>query len=306
MELRQLKYFIGIAEELHFGRAAEKLNVTPSALSQQIQLLESELGVDLFDQQKRTTFRRVELTEAGHIFWEEARKTVQFSEKAIEKARNAHLKKRSIKLGIFRNILPERVEKIVQLWTKPYPNLEIKIVEFASVIAVQEALQKDIIDLGLTLMPLNFDGLDCVIYDETYLGILMPKSHALAGKAVIKLSDLKNEKWIDYGKGVNAHNKTIEKACQKSGFSRESNVSQVVPSVELLKRWVNLEKGIAFMPLTLDIEKEPNLMLKQIVNPDETPFEDIKIRNVAAFKKDNETDLLKLLVELMEKTYQTL
>jgi DNA-binding transcriptional LysR family regulator len=303
MELRQLKYFIGIAEELHFGRAAEKLNVTPSALSQQIQLLEGELGVDLFNQLKRLNFRRVELTEAGIVFLEEARKTIKQSEIAIEKTRNAHKKEVIIRFGVFKTILPERVESMMELFTNYFPDIKIKIIELPSSNLVQESIHKDGVDLGLTVLPLNYNTLNSVIYNETYFGLLMHKNHPLNNKLSIRLSELMNEKWVDYGKEVNPFYDQIEAACRVENFSRENNITQVVPSIELLKRWINSEKGIAFVPVSLDLSKEPNLMIKPIINDDGTPFKNIVIQSSLAFKKENKMELVNKLVQLVEIKY---
>jgi DNA-binding transcriptional LysR family regulator len=303
MELRQLKYFIAVAEELHFGHAAEKLHVTTSALSQQIQLLESELEVDLFNQSKRVNFRRVELTEAGVVFLEDAKKTIKQSEIAIQNVRNAHKKERIVRLGIFRNILPQRVERIMELYSTHFPNVKMSLMDYESGLGVQEAVNNEAVDIGLTLLPLKFSYLDHAVYDETYFGILMNKSHPLAGRSAIKLKELAHDKWLDYGRGANAYNQQIEKACREAGFSREANIQQVVPSIDLLKRWVDLNKGIAFMPLALDISKDPNLVLKEIVNDDNTPFTTIMSQNVLAYKKETATVLIKSLVELVEKGY---
>jgi DNA-binding transcriptional LysR family regulator len=301
LELRQLKYFIAIAEELHFGRAAEKLNVTPSALSQQIQLLEGELNVDLFDQNKRLNFRRVELTEAGRVFLEEARKTLKQSDIAIEKARNAHKKEAVIRFGIFKTILPERVEKMMELFTTHFPNVKINIVEFPSSNLTQAAIHDDLVDIGLSVIPLKFNSLDSVIYSETEFGIVMNKDHVLATHDAVTFKLLAHEKWVDYGKEVNPFYEQIELACNNQGFSRENKVAQVVPSIELMKRWVNLDKGIAFVPITLDISKEPNLALKPILNNDGTPFNDIRIQSVLAYKKEKQTDLIQSLITLVKK-----
>jgi DNA-binding transcriptional LysR family regulator len=302
MELRQLKYFITIAEELHFGRAAEKLLVTASALSQQIHLLEGELKVDLFNQSKRVNFRRVELTEAGRVFLEEARKTIKQSDIAIEKARNAHKKEVTIRFGVFKTILPERVESMMELFTTHFPEIKIKIVELVSSNSLQDALNNDLVDLGLTVLPLKYATLNSVIYSETHFGILMNKKHPFALQPTIELKTLASEKWVDYGKEVNPFYDDMESVCLQEGFSRENTITQVVPSIELLKRWVNLEKGIAFVPVSFDLSKEPNLVVKHIINADGTPFDQIPIQSALAFNKGKSVGLVLELAQLVDKT----
>jgi LysR family transcriptional regulator, transcription activator of glutamate synthase operon len=299
MELRQLKYFIAVAEALHFGRASEKLNITASALSQQVHLLEDELGVDLFDKAKRMNFRRVELTKVGIIFLEEAKKTIQQSEIAIEKAQNAPKKGISLRFGVFRTILPERIEKIMELASATFPHIQIQIVELPTSRLVQDGIFNDTIDFGLSSLPLAHDNLEGVIYDETYFGVLMNKNHPLSNKNEVTFEELNNEKWIDYGKDVNPYYELIEIYCKKAGFSRKNSIQQIVPSIELLKRWINLSKGIAFVPISLDVSQEKDMSIKKIINDDGSPFTSIVIQPVIVYKKKKSIPAIEELAKMV-------
>src|SRR5882762_1981165 len=85
VELRHLRYFLVVAEELHFGRAAKRLHLAQPGLSQQIQALERELGVELLDR----SHRRVQLTAAGQVFFEEGQRAMAQVERAIDRAQRA-------------------------------------------------------------------------------------------------------------------------------------------------------------------------------------------------------------------------
>ena len=102
MELRQLKYTVAVAEELHFGNAAKRLFVSQPALSQQIQLLEKDLGIELFSGIKRNLHKKVELTEAGILFVSEARRILNSIEKMTDTVRRIGTQHRTVKLGIYK------------------------------------------------------------------------------------------------------------------------------------------------------------------------------------------------------------
>ncbi|WAC14869.1 LysR family transcriptional regulator [Dyadobacter pollutisoli] len=300
MELRQLKYFAGVAEELHFGNAARKLFISQPALSQQIRLLEAELGVELFVGIKRTQLHKVELTEAGKVFFAEAKRILQLSDKAIRNVRQVGAKQQVIALGVFKLILPERVMGILELFATHFPSVEIKLAELPNPLQVQLAVANDQVDMGLCVLPLVADGLIANQYTQADYTILLNREHHLANQENVMLAELKKEKWIDHGPEAGLFYSQLEEVCRKAGFHRESNIAHYVPSFDLLKSMVRSGKGIAFIPASLDLQNENNLVSMPIANPDGTPFKEIVIRHVLIHKSEQPSPLVQALSGLLK------
>ena len=146
MELRHLRYFIAVAEELHFGRAAELLGISQPPLSQQIQALEQELGARLFER----TNRRVELSEAGRLFLEEARLVLAQVDKAADVARRAQLGELGeMKIG-FTSSAPfsTRIPRAIHAFRQAFPAVHLNLQEMSSK-KVADALVDESIEIGL-------------------------------------------------------------------------------------------------------------------------------------------------------------
>nr|WP_295924278.1 LysR family transcriptional regulator [uncultured Dyadobacter sp.] len=306
MELRQLKYFVGVAENLHFGRAAKQLFVSQPALSQQIKLLEGELGTELFVRTKRVQLHQVVLTEAGKRFLIDAKEILQLSEKAVINVRKISSVQQVITLGVFKLILPERVMGMLDVFSTHFPAIEVKLVELPNPVQVQEQVFGEQIDLGMTVLPLDFKGLSAVQYAEADYTILMSRTHPLAELPAVHLNQLKDEKWIDHGRDTGLYYEQLGQACQLAHFDRDSNIAHFVPSFELLKSMVRLGKGIAFIPQTLDLTQEPGLISKPIVNVDGTPFKQVVIQHVLIHKSRQPiTDAMaKVVREQAQKHFQ--
>jgi len=301
MELRQLKYFVAVADELHFGKAAFKLFVSQSALSQQILLLENEIGLELFNRVKRKLQRKVELTESGIYFLEDARKILQLSQKAIEKARKTGLHQEIIRLGVYKLLLNERIIEVISLFSKHFPNVEIKIIEFPTFRSVQEALLEETINLGLTLLPLNDDKLNAKTTQQGHLRIILSENHPLAQEKSLKISNLKNEKWVEIHKLLHPVFDEIEVVCQRAGFSRIPSILQEVSSLELMCSLVRLGIGIAFVPSLFNLTHFEGIVVKNLVNDDNSNFDEIKINHAIAYKNDNISPLIEALLGLLSR-----
>jgi DNA-binding transcriptional LysR family regulator len=300
MEFRQLRYFVGVAEELHFGKAAEKLYVSQPALSQQIQLLEDEVGVELFSRVKRTKFRKVELTDAGHIFLIEAKNILVLTQKAIENARKIGLQQKVIKLGVYRMMLRNRILDIMKIFSENFTEIDFKLVELPTFLAVQDALFDESIDLGITLLPLKYPQLTETPFRTGYLKVMLSENHPLAKFDNLKLDQLKNEKWIEINKSIHTVFEDIERMCKEAGFSRESFIVQEVTSIELLGGLVSLGVGIAFVPSFYDASRVQGVVCKELANVDDSPYTDVSIRQAICYKTSSSTPIIQALTALVK------
>jgi DNA-binding transcriptional LysR family regulator len=301
MELRQLKYAVAVADELHFGNSAKRLFVSQPALSQQIQLLEKDLGIELFSKNKRNLHKKVELTEAGILFVSEARRILNSIEKMTDTVRRIGTQHRTVKLGIYKLLMRDNLVGLLKLFAEKFPDIEIKIIEFAGYKEVQEGLLRDTIDLGITLLPLLSGELSSRLYQKQYLNILLPLNHHLSKQPSIQLSQLKEEKWVELEKRSTPVLDAIEKICKKNGINRESNIIQQVSSFELLASLVGLGLGIAFVPSILDATYIKGVVKKKILNDDNSRFKDFEYKQVFAYKTDKVTPTIQALVGLVNK-----
>lgn len=299
MELRQLKYFVGVAEELHFGRAAQRLFISQPALSQQVKQLEQEIGVELFVGIRRTRQHRVELTEAGTVFLVEARRILQLSAQAVENARRIGLRQTTVRLGVYKMMIRDRIVEIVKLFAGHFPDTELKIMEFPTFLAVQDALLDETIELGATLLPLQAPQLAASSFRAGTLQVILARDHPLAARPVLTLDELKGEKWIEINKSLHTVFEEIEQMCRRAGFSREPFIVQEVSSIELLGGLVGLGIGIAFVPTFFDAGRVPGVVAKALVNADGSPFAGVVLNQAVAYKVGKVSAAMQALVELV-------
>ena len=155
MELRHLRYFVAVAEELHFRRAAERLHVTQPAVREQVRKLEAELGVQLFDR----TLRRVVLTDAGVAFVEEARRVLRQAEVACWAARDADERARMrLRIGVLQDALPAAVPAALRDVATSLPAVRVDI-ESAPALRLVEDVRAGRLDAAVTSLPAPTSGL---------------------------------------------------------------------------------------------------------------------------------------------------
>ena len=187
MELRQLRYFVGVAEELHFGRAAERLYISTPTLSQQIKQLEREVGTSLLIRHSRG----VELTPAGQVFLARARETIQAAGLALKDTRRAAgLDEPILRLGLLNGIpgwLPAALE---QLAADRFPAGTVTL-EAGTTTDQLRMLGAGEIDLGLVRAPVTLPpAMTSEQLADEELGVLLTATHPLAAEPELTLDDL--------------------------------------------------------------------------------------------------------------------
>jgi DNA-binding transcriptional LysR family regulator len=255
MELRQLRYFITVAEELHFGRAAETLHLSQPALSKQIQALEDSLGVQLLDRTKHW----VRLTIAGQKFLETAHRILQEVEQGIQATRQiADGEMGRLKIGFTEATLFSLAPDIIKTYREHYPQVELIVTSGGTETHV-EALRTHQIDVGFVYLPIREPSLAIrPLFEETYVAAL-PASHRLARQKQTALSSLANEPLIFYPRSLApVLYANFIKCCEQAGF-----VPNVVQEAELAQTRLGL--AAAGVGITFVLSKMQSLSAKGVI-----------------------------------------
>lgn len=214
IEIRHLRQFLAVAEELHFTRAAERLHLAQPALSAQIKKLEQELEVQLL---VRST-RAVELTPAGQEFAARARHTVESYDTTLATA--AQLRRGGgghVSLGVSSRLRPALRREFIRELGLLTPRLAIDFVSESTVRLVQAVTARQV-DAALVVAPSQTASLRSVRVRDAPLVAALPAEHALADRSEITLWDLRDELWIMPSADVFASNSLMHAMCLEAGF----------------------------------------------------------------------------------------
>ena len=219
MELRHLRYFVAVAEELNFSRAAGRMYLSQPALSQQIRKLERELGVALFDRTKN----HLALTEAGMVLLEGARKVLVMVEQTAREVREVGgAEVRHLRVGFpeYANHTP--VADALQTFRRRYPYVEL---EEHETFTLQETLQqidklhRGTIDVGFMLRPEQDDVLELEHVLDIELVAALPEEHPLAGRDEVYLEELSDERLILFSRTFHPRSYDyVVGCCREAGF----------------------------------------------------------------------------------------
>ncbi|MCC2673593.1 MAG: LysR substrate-binding protein [Ramlibacter sp.] len=198
MKLHFLRYFAVLAEELHFGRAAERLSITQPPLSSAIKALEEELGTRLFVRDSK----RVELTPAGAAFLDHVRLILGRVERAKDAAKSVASGMRGrLDIGMTGSLLYREVPRIVQQFTKAHPDIELTLRELGTAAQI-EALMHGELHAGFFNAASAPPQLRSIALRPDRFMVCLPESHRLAGRKGLRLSELADERFVMFDRNV--------------------------------------------------------------------------------------------------------
>ena len=194
MELRHLRYFVAVAEELNFTRAAERLHIAQPPLSRQIQQLEDELGVTLIDRSSRP----LALTRAGAFFFEQSTQILgRIEEMAHATRRVGAGQRRWLGIGFVPSMLYGELPRVIQRFMRGHPDLDVVLTELTSV-QQAEALQAGRIDVGFGRVAITADGLVNTLIQEEPMVAALPVDSPLAKLKTLTLKTLSEQTVVLY------------------------------------------------------------------------------------------------------------
>ena len=292
MELRQVRYFVAVAEELHFGRAADKIGIAQPALSQQIKQLETELGGELLMRTKR----KVLLTDAGKLFLEQAKSLLahtEYAESITRRAFSGLLGKMVI--GFVESATWDILPRILSAYNQKYPDVKV-VIRKLNTHEQSEALKNHSIDVGISGFSIEDPAL-CIrtVRQERYW-VALPKGHRLSGQVAVCIADLKNEKFIASNRETGRiYFDMMVQTCMSAGFSPQ--IVQTADELSTMLSLVSCGMGIALIHESVK-NYRPDLVYKPLEDVDTIAYQ-----LSFAWRKEDTAPTLSRFVQEIDNLY---
>jgi len=244
MDLRQLSYFLEVANQGSFSKASQAIHLSQPTLSKMVKSLEEELGVVLLN---RST-RHVELTDVGKVVQAHAQTILNAKQNLLlAVADMVELRKGQFTLGLPPVIGASFFPKVISKFRKQYPDTQIQLVEEGSK-RIEQLLIAGSIDLGVVVLPVDEEQFEVVPIVQKHLNLAIPSSHPLSGRSKVQLSELKNESFILFRQEFSLHDR-VKEACIREGF--EPQVAYESSEWDFIYELIRADQGISFLPETI-------------------------------------------------------
>jgi DNA-binding transcriptional LysR family regulator len=267
VELRQLRYFVAVAEERHFGRAAKRLRLSQPPLSAQIKGLEEELGVKLF---QRST-RQVALTDAGRTFLERAEGILEAVEEAKEAAKGADEGVRGrLEIGFISSATLGLLPPAIRLFRERFGGVEIELRELTSAQQI-DALYAGEIRVGLVRLPLRAPGIRFEPLQEESFLVALPSGHPLEALESVPLEAMVDQPLIFFTRQLmpSLHAQIVELFQRVGAFP---NVVQHAVHLQTIVGLVASDVGLAILPEPAERLSREGVVYRSLDAPDATSW----------------------------------
>lgn len=256
VELRQLRYFVEVAEREHISEAAEHLHVAQSAISRQIANLEEELGTPLFER----IGRNVKLTPVGKIFLEHcitALKGIDFAAKQVEEYLDPA--KGTIKIGFPTSLASYVLPTVISAFKKEYPEISFHLRQGSYKYLIEAVKNRELNLALLGPLPPKDEAINTTVLFSENIHALLPATHPLAKKESINLVDLRNDQFVLFPEGY-ILNKVAVDACRSVGFM--PNITSEGEDMDALKGLVAAGIGVTLLPESSLYDSTPRMTVK--------------------------------------------
>ena len=291
MELRHLRYFIAVAEELHFTKAAERLHIAQPPLSQQIQQLEAELGVKLFE---RKTKRQVQLTEAGKVFLQEAYQLLVQLETAVALTqKTGRGETGQLRIGFTSLVIYDLLPLILQQFREQFLEVELVLLELTTS-KQEQALRDSLIHVGFAHPPLEDDTLSYKCIHSETLVVALSSTHSLAQKECICVQSLLSEPLIMFPRYLapGLYDR-IMSLFQQRNF--KPNITQEAIQMQTIIGLVSAGMGVAITPSSLQNLQRSGVVYRPIL--EEVPV----IETAIIWQQNNLTPIVENFLQFTQK-----
>ena len=244
MDIKQMHCFVELSKELNFSRASQNLHMSQPALSKNIQGMEKELKLMLFD---RST-RHLQLPTEGEALLPHAKQLLRQMEdfmQVAEEQNQSHAG--TIRFGLPPVIGSSFFPGLIAAFRKKHPEIELTIIEEGSRV-VEESLLDGEVDLGVTILPSEPDPFEVTPVIEKKLKLVLPIHHPLSKHESVSVAELKNEEFLMFNPGFTLYNQTRD-ACIEAGF--EPDIMLVSSQWDFMMQMVASGNGICILPETI-------------------------------------------------------
>ncbi|MEQ3553330.1 LysR family transcriptional regulator [Pseudonocardia nematodicida] len=295
MELRWLEAFVAVAEELHFGRAADRLGIAQSPLSQTVRRLERELDTSLFDRSTRS----VALTPAGHALLPHVRRAFGELELGREAARAVDgLVHGTVAIGFSGALNHHTLSPLTRAVRARYPGITLALTGRVMTDGGVVQVERGELDIAFVGLPIDPSPLASRLVAREPLGVVLPVDHPLAGRPEIDLADLSGDPFVSTPVSAgSALQRLAVEACARAGFRPE--VVQETSDPFLILTLVSAGVGVALMTSSIEMVVPPGAVYRPLRD------ESVHMQHAIAWRADDPSQVLRAVLDVAEEVLPT-